>query len=189
MNGNYYFAADAGDGHGRELYAYSPVNTTAWLVRDIHHGGGSSISWGQFETVRDRLYFKANDGSNGSELWVTDGTEAGTWMLANIGPGSSDGRIYRITGDISSIYFIANDTFNGAELWHSDGTTSGTIMITNHNGNMGGFDGHHIQSPPTTIDDYYGEIIAIGPIVYYIGNSGDGYELHEGRFISRITPW
>lgn len=187
VNGVYYFAADAGNGIGRELYAYQPANTTAWLVKDINSNGGS-ISWGQFETVRDRLYFKANDGQNGTELWATDGTSNGTFMLANIGPGAASGNVYRITADISSIYFIADDSIHGSELWHSDGTTDGTVMLTNHNGNDDCF--HQPTSTPMTIDDYYGEIIAVGPMVYYIGDDGiHGMELFEAYFFTSTTPW
>ena len=44
-------------------------------------GGGGTISG----TV-----FAANDGENGRELWITDGTVRGTRMIRNINPGAGD---------------------------------------------------------------------------------------------------
>jgi ELWxxDGT repeat protein len=36
--------------------------------------------------VGDTLYFAADDGSHGTELWRTDGTRAGTWLVKDINP-------------------------------------------------------------------------------------------------------
>ena len=38
--------------------------------------------------VGDTLYFWADDGVNGDELWKSDGTEAGTVLVKDINPGS-----------------------------------------------------------------------------------------------------
>ena len=38
-----------------------------------------------------RVFFAANDGINGTELWVTDGTAAGTYMALDMNPGSGTG--------------------------------------------------------------------------------------------------
>jgi ELWxxDGT repeat protein len=48
-----------------------------------------------------RLVFGANDGSTGRELWVTDGTTAGTTLLKDInpGPGSSSPRDFAALSD------------------------------------------------------------------------------------------
>uniref|UniRef100_UPI004049DEC7 ELWxxDGT repeat protein n=1 Tax=Candidatus Limnocylindrus sp. TaxID=2802978 RepID=UPI004049DEC7 len=35
------------------------------------------------------LYFRADNGTTGTELWRTDGTEAGTTSVKDINPGAS----------------------------------------------------------------------------------------------------
>ena len=39
--------------------------------------------------VGNTLYFRADDGINGSELWKSDGTASGTVMVKDIDSGSS----------------------------------------------------------------------------------------------------
>ena len=38
---------------------------------------------------KEKLYFRAHDGSTGYELWVSDGTKAGTKQVKDINPGSA----------------------------------------------------------------------------------------------------
>ena len=43
----------------------------------------------QNHCVNGVLYFVANDGQNGRELWKSDGSEGGTMMVADIYPGTT----------------------------------------------------------------------------------------------------
>ena len=79
------------------------------------------------------LYFTADDGTNGSELWKTDGTSSGTVMVKDINSGSGSSVIYGLTDMDGDLYFNANDGTHGHELWKSDGTASGTVMVKNIN--------------------------------------------------------
>lgn len=57
------------------------------LVKDIYPGYyGSSPDY--LTAVGDQLFFTADDGTNGTELWMSNGTEAGTQLVENIGFGS-----------------------------------------------------------------------------------------------------
>jgi len=46
-------------------------------VKDINPGPGGSSPFG-FTVLNNALYFSADDGTNGFELWRSDSTEAGT---------------------------------------------------------------------------------------------------------------
>ena len=80
-------------------------------------------------TVGNALYFRADDGTNGEELWKSDGTASGTVMVKDINSGSSGSYPSGLTAVGNTLYFTADDGTNGEELWKSDGTASGTVMV------------------------------------------------------------
>jgi len=63
------------------------------------------------------IYFTGDDPIHGAELWVTDGTAAGTHLLYDINPGvaSSDPGQYMIVG--GTLFFTATAANSGRELW------------------------------------------------------------------------
>ena len=77
----------------------------------------------------NHLYFTATDSAHGRELWRSDGTAAGTQMVADINPGTADAGVAGITAANGRIYFSADDGTHGPELWTSDGTTAGTLLF------------------------------------------------------------
>lgn len=83
-----------------------------------------------------KLYFSGSDGSGGYELWVTDGTAAGTTLVKDISP-SGDGFPRRFMEYNGKLYFAATTPTEGEELWVTDGTASGTMMLKDINGNSG----------------------------------------------------
>jgi len=74
-------------------------------------------------------YFSADDGIHGRELWRSDGTNGGTWMIKDINPGNASSDVHDIVVSGGKLYFSANDNVHGAEIWMSDGTTQGTKML------------------------------------------------------------
>ena len=96
------------------------------MVKNIRPGGSSSP--GQFTIFNNTVFFTANDGSHGSELWKSDGTEAGTVLVKNIGVLGS-GSPSSLTVVNETLFFSARDDFIGTQLWKSDGTESGTVMV------------------------------------------------------------
>ena len=66
-NGNLYFQSNGSDGTGSELWTYDGVSVTS-RVADINSGSSSSSP--QFLTLyKNQLYFRANNGTLGLELW------------------------------------------------------------------------------------------------------------------------
>ncbi len=64
-----------------------------------------------------RLYFNANDGSSGYELWAHETTNDSTWQVADIWSGWGNGYSNDITVMGTRLYFEARDASSGAELW------------------------------------------------------------------------
>jgi ELWxxDGT repeat protein len=79
--------------------------------------------------VNGELFFAADNGTQGMELWKSDGTGAGTALVKELVPGSDGGYPYGLIGVGSTLFFAAGDGINGTELWKSDGTSAGTTMV------------------------------------------------------------
>ena len=78
-------------------------------------------------------YFGANDGVNGTELWRSDGTAAGTTLVKDIRPGIASSGPGSLTIVNGTLFFGADDGANGRELWTSDGTATGTTLVKDIN--------------------------------------------------------
>ena len=57
---------------------------------------------------------------NGRELWMTDGTVAGTYQLMDLAPGPASSNPARMVRVGSKSFFTANDGITGTELWVID---------------------------------------------------------------------
>ena len=110
------------------------------MVKDINPGAGDSNPFGillnnstnyvyTLNQFNGKLYFRANDGVHGTELWTSDGTTIGTTMLVDILPGPGDGGPYYFTVYNNLLVFGANDSIHGMEPWVSDGTAGGTSLL------------------------------------------------------------
>jgi len=124
-----FFRARSND-VGSELWRSDGSRTGTVLVKDIWPGHGDS-----FPGIRDSyaswgsdLYFNAWTASHGEELWRSDGTESGTYMLKDVlpGPFGSDPGFFMASG--GALFFAAGDAGFG-QLWRTDGTRAGTILV------------------------------------------------------------
>lgn len=97
------------------------------IVKDIHTTGNSA-PW-RFTQLNNDLYFSADDGTNGSELWKSDGSTGGTTMIMDINPGVAGSNISNMIVYNNQLYFFADNGIDGRELWTSDGTLAGTMMV------------------------------------------------------------
>ena len=126
------------------------------LVADINPSSDySNSSPSNFAEFNGKLYFGADDGENGRELWVSDGTTEGTRLVADISSGYSYPRY--LTELNGRLYFTADDGENGRELWVSDGTAEGTQLVADINpGNSDG--GYPNSSNPEYLTAFEGKL-------------------------------
>ena len=138
---NMYFSADEGT-NGAELWKSDGTSSGTTMVKNINPGTACDVfgvtspcssTPSNMTTIGSTLYFSADDGTNGNELWKTDGTSSGTVLVKDINPGSSNSMLQYFTVVGSTLYFRATDGSHGNELWKSDGTSSGTVMVKDIN--------------------------------------------------------
>ena len=120
-------AAD-GQLHVDEVDSIEYICPKIKLVKDIFSGSDYGYP-SQLTEFGGTLFFVADDGINGEELWKSDGTFSGTMMVTDINSGSGSSSPAYLTAVGNTLYFRANDGTNGYELWKSDGTASGTVMV------------------------------------------------------------
>jgi ELWxxDGT repeat protein len=126
VNGTVYFRArDAIDSDSFRLWKTDIAGSHVVKVSDAARGPTALTN------VGGTLVFSANDGMSGDELWRSDGTPTGTFMLREFNPGPNHGFNFeneRIT--IGNTMYFAVDGFGNAELWKTNGTASGTTLVS-----------------------------------------------------------
>lgn len=111
----------------REIFTYIGITDQLKLLKNIRNGGASDPTG--FTELDGSLYFSADDGTNGRELWVTDGSEGGTQLFKNISPGSGNSIPNGFVNYGDNLIFRARNGADGMELWITDGTSNGTEMV------------------------------------------------------------
>jgi len=151
-----FFWADAGDGF--ELWRSNGTADGTVPVSPINPEQSCCYSFcldAEPVEANHTLFLPASDGNSGYELWKTDGTAAGTVLVADIAPGSDSSFPLHLTDVDGTLFFTVGEIGSwgseqgGPELWKSDGTEAGTVRLartaasglTNVNGALIFFDG------------------------------------------------
>ncbi|MEC8384611.1 MAG: ELWxxDGT repeat protein [Candidatus Thermoplasmatota archaeon] len=139
-----------------ELYECSYKEGDNVIVKDINPNGDSNPE--NLFSYSGRVLFSADDGSHGRELWVSDGTLAGTNMLRNINPGPGDSNPTDFTLHNGLVYFSAFNQSTGTEIWVTDGTTQGTTLL--------------YDIWPGISSGYVDYLTSVNGNLYFVGNDG-----------------
>ncbi|MBC8172551.1 MAG: T9SS type A sorting domain-containing protein [Chitinophagales bacterium] len=131
-----FFIANDGD-TGNELWKSDGTEAGTQLVKDIDPGydggleGGAAAGYYDpcFTVLGDILYFSADDGTHSYELWRSDGTEAGTYMVKDLVAGDGNSRMDYIEAAGDRVYFSAYNNDYEFCLWMTDGTEAGTVIL------------------------------------------------------------
>ncbi|MEO7490690.1 MAG: ELWxxDGT repeat protein, partial [Ferruginibacter sp.] len=164
---NYY----NNNGNFAELYKTDATGNNAELVTSINGFILEVVSF------KGRLFysFYDNNTNSGNELYASDGTPAGTGLVADLNTnpytGSNPGHLTPVNG---LLYFAADDG-TGTQLWATDGTQQGTYKVNNNN---------HILLGTNTDASNGGNLYAtVNNTIYFQGkvfdgtNSSTGFEL------------
>ncbi|MFW9881328.1 MAG: hypothetical protein ACFFG0_50330, partial [Candidatus Thorarchaeota archaeon] len=167
-NGILYFAAQ-NQSDNIELWRTDGTEVGTFMVKDISVDDSEPDD---FVMCNGILYFRAMNQSTKSaaydnnELWRSDGTESGTYLVKEIYFGDRGGYPNELTVYNDIVYFIAADGLNGYELWRSDGTDVGTYIVKD-------------LYPGTGLGASGGLIVYNDLLFFRGGNSTIGLELYK----------
>ncbi len=124
--------------NGMALWKTDGTSNGTIMVKNIHQQSGNQNVFfypasRDFYEVNGKLVFVSTDTLYGQELWVTDGTSAGTQLLKDINTdtsyngGNSSPQDFAVLNN--KLFFAAYDSTHGHELWVTDGTSAGTQLV------------------------------------------------------------
>jgi len=196
--GKFFFAGDNGV-NGVELWSHDGTGSPL-MVENITSDAPSFEDIGSFPEnfieYNGRVYFEADDGVYGSELWATDGSNA--WLVTEVNTSGDSGFTDPVVYN-DKIYYRA---WNGSSygLWAFDGSTS-TEAISNGVGYnyMTSFDGKIIMrgypvgegsnnAEPYIYDGASVNLLAdINPGVGSLGSYPEYFTEYNGNLYFRAT--
>jgi len=123
----------------QELWVSDGTGPGTHLVADINPGSANDngIVQGVGALGDGRFVFLGNDGVTGNELWVTDGSAAGTSRLVDANPGTANFGVGTSIALDGKLLMSAYEPANGIELWVTDGTSGGTQLLKDINPGSG----------------------------------------------------
>ncbi len=186
----YYTRSNVNVAPGQGGEPWRTNGTTTQVVKDLNAGSGGNTgsSPSAWFATSDRVYFVANDGLNGNELWTSNPLDVNDTHIIDKHHSAAtmmkpDGTSINDPGQVANgniLYYVpANDPVTGPEVWRTDGTEAGTRVVKDITPGVGGF------SQPILFPFKTGVGILRGDIFYGDGSpdnaallnsaDGDGY--------------
>ena len=108
------------------------------MVKDIRPGSAGSLAGlVDYQLFNGEIYFRADDGTNGQEVWKSDGTSNGTVLVRNVvsGNGSSFPDMANSVIIGNELFWPARNNSNTTQIFKtSDGTSANTVQLTSFTG-------------------------------------------------------
>jgi ELWxxDGT repeat protein len=151
-------------------------------VTDINPGTGSAFP-AMGTVMNGYLYFSANDGSHGWQIWrypVSGGTAE---RVTDIDGGTSGADPMWLTAVDGTLFFSANTPAAGRELWQSNGLplsdpgTATALVADIYSGPLSSNPNYATAAMVDTDQKYQLTMATIGDWVYFPADDGTGYSL------------
>jgi ELWxxDGT repeat protein len=129
--------------------------------------------------LNGKFIFKGISPHCGKEIYITDGTSAGTKLVKDINPGTPNSQPRETTMAVlgNNVYFAAVTSGEGCELWKTDGTAANTTVVKNI-----------ITGPASGIDTTSFSLISTGSQLLFDGyTAANGNELWTSGGTSATT--
>lgn len=193
INNRFIFSVIGND--GAQLWSSDGTAANTILIKDINPGVTGSVAelfpvfdyskilnegsiynfYQRGTLLNGYIFFSVFDGTNGAQLWKTNGTAAGTVLIKDFDKG---GLIYSYFYTKTGLYFSADDGTKGAEPWFTDGTATNTQMVADINSGSG-------SSNPQFSFVYNGNLFMTADN----GNSADNYtDLYKINASATVLP-
>ena len=115
-------------GIGRRLFRSDGSKGSAATVGSSSMGNPVDLWWPVY--TDGKVFFPVADYSQREmQLWLTDGTESGTFKIKTLKQDPLGRLPVWVTAAGSGIFFAFEDDLHGLELWQSNGTEAGTGMV------------------------------------------------------------
>ncbi len=166
LAGRWYFQAKSGEDTGIQLWSTDGTAAGTRMLRINHQASGIAVGssgklWGPraFFDLDGTLLFQGGDGATGAELWRSDGTAAGTWLVKDLWPGESPSHPGELTRAGGIVYFRSQAGAGQMSLWRTDGTLAGTQWVQGAVPSPGGLG---LTGAPRDLTPFGGELLFLG---------------------------
>jgi len=161
--------------YGNELWRYD-MQHGAYLLADINDKKKDSNP-AAIGSVGWEMFFSADDGKTGVELWKTEPPYEYAYQVSDINPGKRNANPKPLGVMGTTLFFTANDGIHGEEVWYSEFPHYKTFLLKDiRTGSRG-------STPEFTSGGYVGSIsnsIRSGWTIYFTANDGrTGTELWQ----------
>ncbi len=133
----YLFGAQTGSATATALFQTDFTAAGTASLKTFAGEGPVAASLGpNFLKAGSRTYFIASETATGRDVWVTDGSSAGTHIVSDLGAPSAGAPPQLIGLFGSDLIFLQPDATLVTQLYRTDGTSAGTRALTSLTGSV-----------------------------------------------------
>ncbi len=146
---------------GAALELYTTFGTVGGTSNIAVPSGKTPSNPANYVRAFGKIFFTADDGVNGRELWATDGTAGGTYLVKDIEAGAAGSNPVLFDAVVgNNLFFFATRSDVGQELFKTNGTAAGTSLVLDWNG--------------TAANSLLSSLVAAGNYAFFVTNNGYG---------------